>query len=389
MTAVATTDPVFDRGAAPPLALGILSTYPPTACGLATFSSALARGMSANGAHVRVVRVADGAASNDARVVGELVNGSASSVAAAADLLNECDVAVIQHEYGLYGGADGDEVLEILDALRVPSIVIAHTVLCNPTPHQEAVLVEVAERADHLVVMSRAARDRLLRRFQVDPDKVGTIPHGAAVPPERSAGRVTGPPTLLTWGLVGPGKGIERVIDAMPLLHTLPSRPRYVVAGRTHPKVLAAHGEAYRDARIEQAERNGVAASVVFDSEYRDVPTLTAMIQAAAVVVLPYDSREQATSGVLVDAIAAGRPVVATAFPHAVELLATGAGIVVDHDDADALTVALHRIVTDGALASNMAAEARRIAPTLGWPVVAAQYLDVAARLVAERPALV
>ena len=63
----------------------------------------------------------------------------------------------------------------------------------------------------------------------------------------------SGRPTLLTWGLLGPGKGVERVIDAMVSLRDLPGRPRYLVAGQTHPKVLAADGEAYRAARIEQA----------------------------------------------------------------------------------------------------------------------------------------
>ena len=45
--------------------------------------------------------------------------------------LNQFDVAVVQHEYGLYGGTDGDEVLEILGGLHVPSIVIAHTILAT------------------------------------------------------------------------------------------------------------------------------------------------------------------------------------------------------------------------------------------------------------------
>jgi glycosyltransferase involved in cell wall biosynthesis len=194
---------------------------------------------------------------------------------------------------------------------------------------------------------------------------------------------------LLTWGLVGPGKGIERVIDAMPHLQALPTPPRYLVAGSTHPKVLAADGEAYRNARIGQAWRTGVAASVTFDDDYRDVPSLTALIRSAAVVVLPYDSTDQATSGVLVDAIAAGRPVVATAFPHAVELLASGAGIVVDHDDPDALALALRRVLTEPGLAEDMAAEAARLAPGLGWPVVAEAYLHAAGELLAERSALV
>ena len=106
-------------------------------------------------------------------------------------------------------------------------------------------------------------------------------------------------------------------------------------------------------------------------------------------MVLPYDSTEQVTSGVLVDALANGRPVIATAFPHAVELLSGGAGIVVDHDDPDALASALHRVLTQPRLAGSMAAEARLLAPQLGWPVVGRAYVALAQRLLAEKPALV
>ena len=368
---------------------GILSTYPPTPCGLATFSAALARGLATNGASARIVRIADGTRSSDPCVVGELVNGSSESVGATADLLNACDVAVVQHEYGIYGGNDGDEVLAILAALRVPTIVIAHTVLSEPSAHQREVLVEVADLADRVVVMSRAAEERLCRIFDVEPAKVGTIAHGAAVPARRDPSLASADPMLLTWGLVGPGKGIERVIDAMPRLRHLPVPPQYLVAGRTHPKVLATAGDSYREARVEQARRNGVAGLVQFDAAYRDVPSLTALVQSATAVVLPYDSREQATSGVLVDAIAAGRPVVATAFPHAVELLSSGAGIVVDHDDQDALVVALQRVLSEPGLAARMAAEAARLAPLLGWPVVAAAYVELASAISDERSVLV
>jgi polysaccharide biosynthesis protein PslF len=365
-----------------------LSTHPPTPCGLATFSAALSDGLTLNGADVSVVRVADQSPPSSARVIGELVNGSTTSVAASAKLLNQSDVAVIQHEYGIYGGVDGDEVVDIIGALRIPSIVVAHTVLKNPTPHQRSVLEELAARADHVVVMSEAASQRLCRVFDVDHRKVTTIPHGATVPTNAPAKRPSRP-TVLTWGLMGPGKGVERVIEAMGSLNGLPGRPRYLVAGRTHPKVLAADGEAYRDARMEQAQRSGVADSVYFEAGYRDVSTLTALVQSCAVVVLPYDSTDQVTSGVLVDAIACGRPVVATAFPHAVELLATGAGIVVDHDDPDALASALRRILTQPRLAGSMAAEARRLAPEMAWPVVAKAYLGLAQRLLTERSALV
>ncbi len=371
---------------------GILSSFPPTACGLATFTAALTSGLAANDADVGVVRVVDHTCAQTPqsdRVVGELVNGLQHSLSACSDSLNQFDVAVIQHEYGLYGGADGEDVLEIIGGLHIPSIVIAHTILRNPTPHQRSVLNEVAASADRIVVMTEAARVRLCEGFDVDASKVTTIAHGAAVPARRVVPDRTGRPVILTWGLIGPGKGIERAIEAMRTLHDLPMRPRYLVAGRTHPKVLAAHGESYRRARIEQARQHGISSSVDFDDDYRDVAALTTLIQSSKVVVLPYDSKDQVTSGVLVDAIAAGRPVVATAFPHAVELLASGAGLVVDHDDPDAMARALKRVLTRPELAASMAAEASRLAPSLGWTVIAGEYLHVGQGLLSERLALV
>ena len=371
-----------------PLRVGILSTYAPTHCGLATFTAALSDALGADGTEVSVVRIAEGGRSSRARVVGELVKGSARSVAATCELLNHNDVAVIQHEYGIYGGVDGDDVVDVIEGLRVPSIVVAHTVLKNPTPHQRSVLESIAAMADQVVVMSEAARHRLCDGFDVDSRKVITIPHGAALPSGPAQKRPSRP-TLLTWGLLGPGKGVERVIDSMTSLKDLPGRPNYLVAGATHPKVLADDGEAYRDARKDQARRRGVADSVNFDSRYWSVSTLPALIQSASVVVLPYDSTDQVTSGVLVDAIACGRPVVATAFPHAVELLSTGAGIVVDHDDPDAMALALRQVLTQPRLAGSMAGEARRLAPEMAWSVVAGAYLNLADRLLTERRALV
>jgi polysaccharide biosynthesis protein PslF len=383
---------LINHGVAQPYSLtpsfGILSTHPSTVCGLAAFSAAFSDGLEANGVDVGIVRVADGTPSSDPRIVGELVNGSATSIAACAELLNQRKVALIQHDFDIYGGTDGDEIIDLMGALHVPSIVVLHTIPAHPTPHQRAVLESVAALADRVVVMSEVGRRRLCDGFAVDSGKVSTITHGATVP-QGPALKRSGRPTLLTWGLLGPGKGVERVIDAMSSLHELRGQPKYLVAGRTHPKVVASDGEAYREARIEQAQRNGVASSVSFDSNYRSAGGLAALIQTCAVVVLPYDSTDQVNSGVLVNAIACGRPVVATAFPHAVEMLGSGAGIVVDHDDPEALVTALKRVLSDPRLAGSMAAEGRRLAPDLAWSAVASSYLTLAQRLMQERRALV
>jgi glycosyltransferase involved in cell wall biosynthesis len=364
--------------------IGMLTADTPKPNGLARFGEDLSRAVSTHWSDVSVTRMPAGQSSSNGQVIGELIDGTGSSVAACTDLLNLADVAVIQHEYGMYDSVVGDEVVDIVDSLRVPSIVIAHTIPKDPTLQQRSVLEAIVAAAGQVVVMSEAARQRLCLGYTVDRRKVTMIPHGATVP---SSPRTKRPsrPIILTWGLLGPGKGIERVIDAMPLLNDVPGRPHYLVAGPTHPKIWADQGEAYRDARIEQARRLGVADSVSFDPGYYGPAMLAALVQQSSVVVLPYDSTEQVTSGVLVDAIANGRPVVATAFPHAAELLNTGAGIVVDHDDPIALASALRQIITHPRLAGSMAAEARRRAPEMAWPLVAGAYVALARRLLAER----
>ena len=370
------------------LSYRMLSTFPPTACGLATFTAALSGALETSGATVGVVRISDGPSAELPMVVAELRNNDPASVAAASDHLSAGDVAIVQHEYGLYGGIDGDEVLHVLRELTVPSIVVLHTVLLEPTLHQREVLEAVVDAADSVIVMTEAARQRLGEVFDVDDSKVTTIAHGAATPAPGDAQPHWARPTMLTWGLLGEGKGIEWAIDAVAQLKDLRPRPRYLVAGRTHPKVAALEGERYRDMLIQRSWSKGVAASVTFDDGYRDVPSLTRLIQQAAVVVLPYDSRDQVTSGVLVDAIAAGRPVVATAFPHAVELLRTGAGLVVPHGNSGALAHALRRVLTEPDLAADMAEEASRIAPQLGWQAVAHRYAHIAANAVAPLAAI-
>jgi glycosyltransferase involved in cell wall biosynthesis len=165
--------------------------------------------------------------------------------------------------------------------------------------------------------------------------------------------------------------------------------PAYIIAGQTHPRVRQQQGESYRLQLARRARAVGVSNHVRFEGAYLDEVSLTRLVRRADVVLLPYDSRDQVTSGVLVEAVAAGIPVVATAFPHAVELLASGAGLLAPHCDGDAMGAALHRVLTEPGLAQHMSAEARRLAPSLLWPAVAQRYRSLAAELLANRtPAL-
>ncbi|MEU0765424.1 glycosyltransferase, partial [Streptomyces microflavus] len=285
------------------LSYGFLSTHPPTRCGLATFNSALAAQLTADGTRGGIVRVAD--RGDDLRAGPGVVHTWSTRTQAgwrdAATALNAFDVAVVQHEYGIYPGADGEDVLPLLRRLTVPSIVVLHTVLRRPSARQKSLLEQIVTAAGAVVTMTDTARDRLLVGYTVRPGKVTVIPHGAAEQVGVPADRRTRP-HLLTWGLLGPGKGVEWSLRALTRLQDLDPTPTYTVAGRTHPKVVEHQGEAYRAGLHRLGAQLGVAHAVDYQNVYHDQATLGRLIRSADVVVLPYDSREQVTSGVLIEA---------------------------------------------------------------------------------------
>lgn len=369
-----------------PTSYALLSTYPPTQCGLATFAAALVAHLPRPGDQVAVVRVLDEPSPRPAsEVVHDLVTGSVASAVAAAEVLNSFDVVIVQHEYGIYGGADGQDVVSLLEALYVPTIVVLHTVLTKPTPRQRAILDGVIAVAAAVVTMTKTARSRLLDSYGTPPEKVFVIPHGAADNRVTASFPVVAAPMVLTWGLLGPGKGIEHAIDAMAILRGRGLSADYQVAGQTHPRVLDRDGEAYRQALMARARDRDVADRVHFDARFLPAAALGQLIGGADVVLLPYDSREQVTSGVLIEAVAAGKPVVSTGFPHAVELLGDGAGLLVGRQDPVGIARALQRVLTEPGLSARMSRCSADLAPYLLWPAVARSYRELASSLAAER----
>jgi glycosyltransferase involved in cell wall biosynthesis len=365
---------------------GFVSTFPPTQCGLATFTAAL-RGalLDSTTDQGRVVRLVDAPAPrSDGEVVAQLITDDSASLSRAAGQLNLCDIAIVQHEFGVYGGADGSEILHMLDQVQVPRIVVLNTVLTDPTPHQRQVLDAVLAKADAVVAMTTVARDRLAATYAVDMTKVAVIAHGAPAQQTTMAEPTfrTGQFTILTWGLLGPGKGIEWGIEAMAMLRDLTPTPRYIIAGPTHPKVLLREGDAYRDRLREQVRQAELGSLITFDAHYRSTSGLASLVRSADLILLPYDSTEQVTSAVLVEAVAAGKPVVATRFPHASEVLSGGAGLLVPHRDPAAIAAALRSVITRGGVLTGMTTAATALAPQLLWPVIADQYRDLAGRLI-------
>ena len=290
------------------------------------------------------------------------------------------DFVILQHEFGIYGADDGIAVLDILDELAAPSLVVLHTVLSGPTRRQRAIIEELARQAHSLVVMSDAARTRLEAIYDLHGCPVATIPHGSwlsdhhrPVPGSR--------PIILTWGLLGPGKGLEQGIRALTRLRHLDNKPLYVIAGQTHPNVLRGQGERYRRQLTDLAVDLGVDSMVRFINRYLTSDDLASLRSLADVCLLPYESREQVTSGALVEAIGASVPVVATKFPHAVELLGAGAGQLVGHDDPVGIAEAIELYLADPEAVAAANAAIDRVRPSLSWLTVAQRYESLMMRV--------
>lgn len=368
--------------------IGFVSTFPPTVCGIASYTESLVAAISdrSPGDSTGVVSLVDGlTGGSDPRVLMHHRTGNRASLRDATELLNTFDTVSIQHEFGIWGQRDGTEVLEFISHLSVPTAVTLHTVLDEPTRNQRAITEGMCRLTQQIVVMSQTASTRLAHRYGVDPERINVIPHGAD-PRLAGPSLATGDrPLILTWGLIGPGKGLEWAIRALSELSDMRPLPRYLIAGATHPHVRQDSGEAYRNSLLALTQSLGLGAMVEFDNRYLDRRSLARLVRSADVVVIPYESAEQVTSGVLVEAIAASKPVVATRFPHAVELLSGGAGAVVPFDKPHLLSEKLRQILSSQSTRDHMTAGTRLLATDWYWPTIGERFAGVMSDMVASR----
>ena len=352
--------------------VAMISTYPPTQCGIATFARSMATAMNRLGQDVRILRLSDG----DIRPASSMILGDHTSsvdIPRSAHLLNQSDAVIIQHEFGIYPGDDGDGVIDLLSEVRVPVIAVLHTVSERPTHSQRRIMQGLLHASNATVALSHSALESLVRTYDVERDRTVVIPHGA--PDVRGSYRpynVRMRPRILTWGLLSEGKGIEWGIAALSLLRDVDPMPDYYVVGQTHPKVAARDGHRYRHELGEIARKFGVADRVHFVDGYLDNNGLTRLITSADMFLLPYDTHEQVTSGVLAEALVAGGPVIATKFPHAVELLGDGTGILVKQQSPNSIAEAIRRVIRDPEERRRMREKSAAKASGLLWPTVGA-----------------
>ena len=386
------------RRAGRAMRVALVGNHPPRRCGIATFTRDVADGLEALGCEVRVTAMGDPADGYPARVATVVDPRSREAHARAGDAIRRWspDAVLVQHEFGIYGGPSGLWLADLLDRAGAPAVATLHTVLERPSPPEARALAALAGRADRLVVMARTGAAILARGGpglpRIDPARVDVVPHGAPdrpfERPVRARARLGWPdvPTLLTFGLLSPGKGIEHAIDALPRILERVPEARYVLLGATHPDLVAREGEAYRGALVARARSLGVEHALDMVPRYVEDAELGDALAAADLYVTPYANPAQITSGTLAYALALGKPVLSTPYAHAREVLPLEQ--LVPHGDAAALGERAAALLTDPARLDAVARRTWTAARGSVWPAVSRRTLAILGAVARRAPAL-
>ena len=379
--------------------IAFLGGYLPRLCGIATFTHDLceAVAVAVPGAECFTGAVNDRLDGYDypPRVRFELDQKDLDSYRRAADFLNfnNADVLCVQHEFGIYGGPAGSHLLTMLEEVRMPVVTTLHTVLRNPNAAQQKVMEALVRRSDRLVVMGRKGADILRDTYGAPDAKVDLIPHGIPDMPfidstfYKAQFGVEGRMVLLTFGLLGPGKGIENVIEALPEIVKRHPNVVYLVLGATHPHLVAREGERYRLGLGRLAEDLGVKDHVIFHNRFVSLDDLKEFIGATDVYLTPYLNEEQVTSGTLAYVFGAGKAVVSTPYWHAQELLADGRGILVPFRDPQAIAEGVCAFLGDPPRLQATRETAYQLGREMIWSVVAQRFIESFQRARTERRA--
>lgn len=369
--------------------LVFVSTFPPRQCGIGTFTADLCRAIEeqsdrADRPFVIAVTNTPEVYDYPPEVRLEIRQHRIGDYRAAADFINNSRAAVlsVQHEYGIFGGPAGRYLLTALRRIRLPIVTTLHTVLADPDPDQARVFEDLQKRSDMLVVMTDRGR-RMLLDQGVPKDKITVIPHGVPdlpfVDPNfyKEKFNVAGRKVILTFGLIGPGKGLEGMIDALPAVVKKHPEVSYLIVGATHPDLRRERKEEYRIGLQRQVRRLKLDDHVIFLNRFVSAEELAEYLCVAEIYVTPYPKEAQITSGTLAYAVGAGKAVISTPYWHAQELLADGRGILVPFRDTQALAGAINDLLDNEMKMHAMRKRAYEYGREMVWPEVGRRYLKL------------
>ncbi len=367
--------------------IAFLGDYLPRKCGIATFTSDLLTAVAAEHPQSQCFAVSvndiEGGYEYPDVVCFEVEEQDLTSYQRAADFINisNVDILCLQHEYGIYGGPAGRHVLALVRELKMPVVTTFHTLLREPDDGQRRVMQELIARSTRLVVMTERGCQMLQEVYKAPPAKIDLIPHGIPdipfVDPNyyKDQFGVEGRVVLLTFGLLSPNKGIEHVLNSLPLILAEFPDVVYIVLGATHPHELQERGETYRLSLEILAKKNRIERNVIFYNRFVELEELKEFIGAADLYITPYLNEAQITSGTLAYAFGAGKAVVSTPYWHAAELLAEDRGVLVPFGDSKAISREVIGLLRDTTRRHAIRKNAYKLGRDMVWSNTARLYM--------------
>ena len=365
--------------------IAFLSTYPPRECGLATFTQDLVRELDNVGLinSPRIIAINDSSYNYNERVIFEISQHDKESYINTANAINHSsniDLVVIEHEYGIFGGQEGEYVLDFIKNLKIPFITILHTVLQNPNKKQKHILKILGKKSMKLVTMAQNTIPVLENLYNMDSSKIEFIHHGVPYRALRSRDKLkeenglSGRDVISTFGLLRPDKGLEYGIEAIAKVAKKHKDVLYLILGETHPFVKKQFGETYREKLIKMVDTFGINDNVKFINKYLTKDEIINYLQMSDIYLTPYLGEEQAVSGTLAYAIGYGRVIVSTPYSYAKEMLSEGRGLLADFYDSEILAKHIKYILKNPKAKMKMEKKAIKIGNTMMWDNIASQY---------------
>lgn len=373
--------------------IAYISTYPPRQCGIATYSYNLISSIENNRNCFRKYDfTAIVAIDNEEtplkyqkEVKYVIRQNIQKDYISAAEFINlsSCDVCVLEHEFGIFGGDNGLYILSLLNKLKIPLIVTLHTITDNLTKSQRYIIEQIGKIASKIIVMSRKAINFLETIYNIPHDKIAMIEHG--VPDFRKVQQddakkkyhLEDRKLILTFGLISRNKGIETVIESLPAVVKKYPETLYLICGNTHPEVLKRSGEEYKNYLNLLIKKSGLEKNVSFDSNFLSEQKIFKYLYACDIFVTPYKARKQITSGTLSYALGAGAAIISTPYWHAEEVLTDGRGILFDFGDSRQLSEIIINLFDNPDKLRLMRKKSYEYGKNLKWSIIGKKYLNI------------
>ncbi len=372
-----------------PIRAIFIGSYIPMKCGIATFTKDIVNAINnQNPEALAEIIVSDDGMSEYSfpwETKYRIMKEDASTYIETAHYINQssAEIICIEHEFGIYGGNDGEYILPMIDMINTPIVTCFHTILTNPTDQERYIMRRLIEASSAVVAMSMDSRQLLIDVYGCTPDKAVLIHHGVPdfaltnTKKYKKKLKIDADTMLLMSGLLGPDKGIEYVIEALPSIVKDNKNVKFYILGQTHPGVLRTSGEAYRESLIKLADELKVSENVVFINKYLSLERLMEYYKAGDIFLTPHLNAQQPTSGTLAYALGAGKVCISTPYVYAKEMLDHHTGILVPFRESIPIADAVNTVLSDSELFNKYRETAYSKGKKMQWPRIASKYLNL------------